>query len=381
MNLRCGKKLVNNSRMFKKSDLNKMEVPSVPGQIYLHIAKGENPEVVKKIFKEDMVNILFPESLDKSPLEHIKSCKESNADAVISFAGRTDSAEKVKEKLDLLKIGHSDKKDNMFVIDYSCNDDIFLLMHPYSDHIDAVGIYIGSYFYGDTGFRAVARKAWMIRKTLQKPVFIFGSPIKVYGDNNKDSRFFPFYGLISEAWSKCWRQIKPSEEKIKIIDTDDYTCKEYNQMLTKLGKPGATVPRTDKTLFEFVKMSSEERKEYDSMILDEELVTLTSLSPGALQEFLISRTHSAYTESLLSSWKAKVIDDTILNVNELSTGWDLAELRKRIDYEASRVTPAQAKRAGETAFNWMIELINENKKPQMNEYLEQFKIGLTNTTS
>lgn len=384
INFKCGKKAKNNLRFFRESDLFSMGTDSVSEQAYLYVA-DENKKHIDKAktkFKKNMVNILFPDFKKTSYTEddykkQIELCIEVNADAILSIGQENENATTAKQRLQLLEKNQRELKDNIFVLHYTADNGIFMLINEeFPDCVDAIGIFVGNYLYGSKAFEQVANKIIYAKRILQKPVFLFGVPVKVFGNNNKDIRFFPFYQAICDGWSKCWRQAVIKSSTIRVVDSEDYFCKTYTDFI-KNHAPNETMRLTERTIYDFFHNTKRgERMDYERLVIDEELSKLSEEEIRPIQELIVEKAHENYLRPLLESLSCRVLQNTVEEVRQVNPAWNSVVLRKAVYRRGSTVMPEKAHMAAKRAIEWMQESIRNEQKPSLQEFIEIFNKSL-----
>jgi len=386
--LKSGKQVQDKAQVLRNSQLTDIGVDSLPGHICFHPieADGSRTDTVNKVsrartkFNQDMPNLLYHDYKKKKPTitdikNQIDDCITADADYIVTGGPKEESLPDAKTRLSLLAANKRQDKESLFSFHYTSDDMIINeIARNFLNQIDIIGLQVGAYSAGPNAMSKILHKVRMIKIYTNKPVYLLGVPSYVRGDNDKDFRAFPYYGLFSEGCAKWWQPIPIKEDKpVKAIDAEDYKCKNYETFLTKLGSPGALMPGSSITVFEFFhKLPKKDVDLYNKSVLDQETWTMRE---GTLDEKnrAISKIHPAYYPDVNDAWRTmELVVEPTKELLAQNPNWNQIDLRLEMRRVFSTASIEDGQKATRFAFDLLADNIKRGNMP-MQKYIEELE--------
>lgn len=364
---------INNSRIYTKKDLDKMDLPFIEEGIFLNKTKlKEDFSPIDSDIRKNMVVINYvdcsSESFSNEKLTEVvdKQIKNNDSHFIVLpyFRGESDHDIRVKSVMaENLKM-NTEKK---IILEMSYKSTISPEeLNDLSINFDYLSIFYGTHYGHYPSFEKIVWRIVSFKMMTRKKVFCFAIPLKFSGGVLEDVRFMPCFGLICDGWIKNWRKGGGGKNVIKVTDPLDFKYKNYESWLSTGYLPNSILTPINRSVFElFSKDSQEVRKEYDSFVLDEALADVNNLNPLNILDYVSDKFHDKYFKLIIVGYKEKIIEE-FREISEFNNYGE--DGRKRIERKLRSIfSPAEIM----TSIKSMVNLIKTESSPvPLNKLIE-----------
>lgn len=316
--LPSGKEVKRSVRMLTQKDLDEMGLTHESYGIFFNRTKSNKkfPKVSQKIKKNmaimnyhDFSQVPFSDKeLKKSIMMQIKS---TSGDFIVLSRFKGETQYDTRRKIELagnIKLKLEVKKEIVVEIPHDSTitaKDLAELSHNF----DSLSIFYNTHWGGYPSLVNISETIRVFKQLTSKKIYCVSIPMKFPGEGRGDSRFMPIFGLICDAWVKCWRK-GMSSKIIKVVDKKDLRSKSREDWLVSgysLNQVLDEIQRTVYVLFQDDKEGKKAREEYGREVYNGVLSEINEIEPSTIENYVNARFVKKYFTLIIGPYREKVI--------------------------------------------------------------------------
>jgi hypothetical protein len=310
-----GKSLQLPARMYTKKDLDNMEVDYIEGAIFFNRSKSDGSfSEIPELVRQNMVVLNYPDcssiKFSETKLKKIIDKQiELNSDWIVLPYFYRENDFDVKTKIDScenLKNGKDFNKE--LILELSYKSDISPKeLSDLSHNFNYLSVFYGVSFGGYPAFAKVVKRVVTFKALTGKRVICNAVPLKFAGEHNKDVRFMPCFGLVSDIWMKNWRR-GGGNDIVKVTDLGDLKTKNHIGWLQSGYTDDAILPLVNRTVSDLFRTENDTlREEFEKNIFDAVSNELSNLTPLNFEDYIYEHFYQQYCVPILIAYREKII--------------------------------------------------------------------------
>ncbi len=319
--INSGKTILIPSRMYKKSELEDMDITHVDERIFFNKVQPQGSiEQVNEEIRAKMAIINYFDFSDtpfsiKILKDKVKEQLINDGDFIFLPYFKNETEFDVRKKLDLAaELRTKTDKEIILEISYKSTISDEELKNK-ENNFDILAIFYGTYFGRLPSFVKLAERILTVKILTGKNIFCTGVPFMFAGNGNDTTSYLqPLWDLICEGWVKNWKR-GGGQKEIKLIDFKDYKNKNYQGWLEAGHRPNELIININSTTYSLFSKNIESeglRDLYSQSLIDETLTEVqNSLTPIDAEKYIMTKIRPVYQSYIFNLYREKVLQQEI----------------------------------------------------------------------